>query len=114
MGKLEIEHIIPHARGGSDDEANLWLSCSLCDRYKGSQTMGIDPINDVQVELFNPRTQAWRAHFHWSQNGTMILGTTPVGRATVEALRLNNELAVHWVKLLRKRRIALGSKSQLE
>ncbi|MGH7494783.1 MAG: HNH endonuclease [bacterium] len=33
MGKLEIEHIIPRARSGSDDESNLWLSCSLCNRY---------------------------------------------------------------------------------
>lgn len=42
MGKLEIEHIVPRARGGSDDELNLWLSCSLCNRYKGSQTTGVD------------------------------------------------------------------------
>lgn len=36
MGKLEIEHIIPRARGGSNNETNLWLSCSLCNRYKGT------------------------------------------------------------------------------
>ena len=101
MGKLEVEHIIPRVRGGSDDESNLWLSCSLCNRYKGSQTTGVDPLDGVQVELFNPRTQVWREHFRWSPEGTLILGVTPVGRATVEALRLNNELAVevrrNWV-----------------
>lgn len=37
MSQLEIEHLIPRARGGSDEEANLWLSCSLCNRYKGTQ-----------------------------------------------------------------------------
>lgn len=94
MGKLEVEHVIPCARGGSDDESNLWLSCSLCNRYKGSQVTGVDPLTSATVALFNPRTQAWNKHFHWSAAGTHILGLTPVGRATVEALRLNNELAV--------------------
>ncbi|WP_260441293.1 HNH endonuclease [Microcystis sp. M31BS1] len=35
---LEIEHIIPKAKGGSDDEYNLWLACRLCNGYKGRQT----------------------------------------------------------------------------
>jgi 5-methylcytosine-specific restriction endonuclease McrA len=37
LGILEIEHIIPLARGGADEELNLWLACSLCNRYKGVQ-----------------------------------------------------------------------------
>ncbi|MFQ5825003.1 MAG: hypothetical protein ACE5JB_13190 [bacterium] len=44
--------------------------------------------------MFNPRTQDWKEHFRWSQKGTHIAGLTPIGRATVEALRLNNEIAV--------------------
>ncbi len=101
MGKLEIEHIIPRTRGGSDDESNLWLSCSLCNRHKGSQTTGVDPLDGASVALFNPRAQIWREHFRWSSDGTLILGVTPIGRATVEVLRLNNELAIevrrNWV-----------------
>jgi hypothetical protein len=101
MGKLEIEHIIPRTRGGSDDESNLWLSCSLCNRYKGSQTAGVDPLDGSLVALFNPRAQIWGEHFCWSSDGTLILGVTSIGRATVEVLRLNNELAVevrrNWV-----------------
>jgi hypothetical protein len=101
MGTLEIEHIIPRARGGSEDESNLWLSCSLCNRYKGSQTTGTDTLDGAQVELFNPRAQVWSEHFRWSPDGTLIQGVTPVGRAAVAALRLNNEVAVevrrNWV-----------------
>ena len=101
MGKLEIEHIIPRTRGGSEDESNLWLSCSLCNRYKGSQSTGVDPLDGASVALFNPRAQIWSEHFHWSSDGALILGVTPIGRATVEVLRLNNELAVevrrNWV-----------------
>jgi 5-methylcytosine-specific restriction endonuclease McrA len=58
LGKLEVEHLIPRAAGGSNDESNLWLSCSLCNRYKGSQVTALDPISGVVVPLFNPRTQA--------------------------------------------------------
>lgn len=101
MGKLEIEHIIPRSLGGSDEEFNLWLSCGLCNRYKGSQSQGIDPSDNIMVEIFNPRTQAWDEHFRWSSDGADIIGLTGVGRATVEALRLNNELAIevrrNWV-----------------
>jgi len=101
MGKLEIEHIVPRARGGSDDESNLWLSCSLCNRYKSSQVTGIDPLDGTRVELFNPRTQVWDEHFHWNPDGTHIVGLTPIGRAMAAALNLNNELAVevrrNWV-----------------
>ncbi len=63
MATLEIEHIIPRALGGTEDESNLWLSCGLCNRYKGSQTMGIDPLDGERVQLFNPRTQSWAEHF---------------------------------------------------
>ena len=35
LGQLEIEHILPRARGGSDDEDNLWLACRLCNNAKG-------------------------------------------------------------------------------
>jgi hypothetical protein len=101
MGKLEVEHIIPRSLGGSDEELNLWLSCGLCNRYKGSQTRSIDPANNATVELFNPRTQVWIEHFRWSSDGAYIIGLTGVGRVTVQALRLNNELAVevrrNWV-----------------
>lgn len=101
MGALEVEHIIPRALGGSDDESNLWLSCSLCNRHKGAQITGVDPTSGATVALFNPRTQAWAEHFQWSADGTCIIGLTLIGRATVKALQLNNEVTVevrrNWV-----------------
>ena len=36
-----------------------------------------------RVWLFNPRTQTWFEHFHWSTDGLQILGLTPIGHATV-------------------------------
>ena len=94
LGVLEIEHIIPKAAGGSDDEDNLWLSCRLCNAYKGIQTKAIDPMSDRPVQLFNPLIQRWSQHFTWSEDGVYIIGLTPCGRATVLALKLNNVYAV--------------------
>lgn len=35
---LEIEHIVPKSRGGSNRVSNLTLACSCCNQAKGSQT----------------------------------------------------------------------------
>jgi HNH endonuclease len=102
LGWLEIEHIIPTARGGSDDEENVWLACRFCNTFKGDQTHGVNPATGRRVRLFNPRRQKWSDHFSWSADGTEVMGKTPCGEATVVALQLNNPLAVvvrsHWVK----------------
>jgi hypothetical protein len=94
LGILEIEHIIPKAAGGSDEEENLWLACRLCNSYKGIQTQGQDPESDRNVKLFNPRFQQWTRHFTWINNGTHIEGITACVRATVIAMQLNNPYAV--------------------
>lgn len=94
LGRLHLEHIIPSAKGGTDDEENLWLACSLCNSYKGTQTTAIDPLTSDEVPLFNPRRQSWSEHFRWVEGGTQIEGLTPCGRATVVALQLNNVLAI--------------------
>ncbi|RUT08902.1 HNH endonuclease [Dulcicalothrix desertica PCC 7102] len=94
LGLLEIEHIIPKAKGGTDDEENLWLACRLCNNYKGTQTDAVDPVTNKKVKLFNPRKQKWSENFEWSSDGAQIIGTTATGRATVIALQLNNIISV--------------------
>lgn len=99
---LEIEHIIPTARGGTSEEMNLWLACRLCNNAKGTKTHARDPATNRRVCLFNPRKQKWRRHFHWSEDHVRVVGRTSCGRATVEALKLNNEIALavrqNWVR----------------
>jgi hypothetical protein len=101
MQVLEIEHILPKARGGSDNEDNLWLACRLCNNAKGAQTYGHDPLTGRRTKLFNPRKQKWSRHFSWSEDGAQVNGRTICGRATVTALNLNNEIALvvrrNWV-----------------
>ena len=104
LGLLEIEHIIPKARGGSDDETNLWLACRMCNSFKGAQERGRDPLSGRRVRLFHPRRQRWRRHFSWSEDGTRIIGRTACGRATVIALQLNHVIAV----MVRREWVAAG------
>jgi hypothetical protein len=91
---LEIEHLLPTVKGGTDNEENLWLGCRLCNGYKGVQTDAVDPETKQRVPLFNPRTQVWREHFSWDESGSRIVGKTACGKATVQALKLNNEIIV--------------------
>lgn len=102
MGQLQIDHIMPVAKGGANALENLCLCCELCNQYKWTRTDGIDPQTRQRVALFHPRRDRWSEHFAWSGDGTEILGLTPCGRATVNALKLNNSLAVmvrkNWVK----------------
>ena len=105
MGWLEIEHIIPVAKGGSSDESNLWLSCPLCNRMKGDQSESRDPETESVTPLFNPRVQRWKDHFCWSEDGLRIVGLSSVGRATVAALKLDsNPIAL----AVRKRWMQVG------
>ena len=91
LGRLQVEHLLPRSRGGQTEEANLWLSCPLCNNYKGDRTTAVDPDTREMVPLFNPREQNWFEHFRWSPDGLRVIGLTPIGRATVAALHLSDD-----------------------
>jgi hypothetical protein len=102
MARLQIEHILPRSGGGTSDEANLWLSCPLCNNYKGDLKTAEDPETGKVVPLFNPRLQDWHEHFRWTADGLRIVGRTAGGRATVAALHLSDdpdalEVRSYWV-----------------
>jgi len=97
--QMQVEHIIPQIKNGLSEVQNLWLSCAWCNSYKGTKTEAIDPDSGVQVLLFNPRRQNWFEHFTWDSQGVQIIGITSIGRATVEALKLNNKYIIPARKL---------------
>lgn len=86
-----MEHILPQSLGGSDDLDNLAASCYRCNEFKGAKTHAIDPETGQLASLFHPRRQVWAEQFAWVNGGTQLIGITPTGRATVIALRLNND-----------------------
>ena len=83
---MHVEHINPN---GSNDLANLCLSCPNCNLSKATATTAIDPISLKSVPLYNPRTENWSSHFTWSDHYTKVEGITAVGRATVARLKMN-------------------------
>lgn len=100
---FEVDHIIPSSAGGTDDLSNLALSCRSCNAFKSMRGLGFDRDLDDPVALFNPRRETWEAHFEVDINDLIIIGRTPIGRATVTALRLNSprqlQARINWRRL---------------
>src|SRR6266446_2474413 len=90
--RFHIEHIIARQHGGADDEANLALACHRCNRHKGPNLSGIDPLNSRVVLLFHPRRENWEEHFRLER--LEIIGLTATGRTTVAVLQMNAPVRV--------------------
>jgi hypothetical protein len=97
---FSVEHILPVQAGGRDDLDNLALACQGCNNHKYIKTHALDPATGELVLLFHPRLQVWLEHFIWSHDFTRVIGLTPIGRATVEALRLNRDGLVNLRRVL--------------
>jgi hypothetical protein len=68
------------------------LACFYCNSFKGPNIAGIDPVTKKLTKLFNPRRHKWEKHFRY--DGPILRGLTPIGRATVQVLNINNDDAV--------------------
>jgi hypothetical protein len=97
---FSVEHIIPLSRGGASVSANLALSCQGCNNHKSTKIEALDPLSGDSVPLYHPRQQGWDEHFAWNTDYSVIIGLTPVGRATVEALQLNRGGVVNLRRVL--------------
>ena len=49
--RLILDHLTPRARGGADDEANLWPCCQPCNGFKQARTQARDPLGGEIVPL---------------------------------------------------------------
>jgi HNH endonuclease len=100
---FEFEHIIPRSAGGETLIENLCLSCPSCNRYKAQRQKAPDLVTEEIVPLFHAQRQNWSEHFQWSEDGTEIIGLTPIGRATISVLRMNRPQVTSvrrlWVKM---------------
>ena len=91
---FEVDHIIPEASGGRTVLENLCLSCPVCNRAKAKRLLATDPVTQELVPLFHPLHEEWNHHFQWIENGNQLLGLTPSGRATINALRMNRDAII--------------------
>lgn len=97
---FSVEHILPKSRGGQTVTENLAFSCQGCNNIKFTKIEASDPVSNSLVPLYHPRQAKWRDHFTWNDDYTLIIGLTPVGRATILALDLNRSELVNLRRVL--------------
>lgn len=86
--RFHIEHIVARQHGGVSEADNLALACGFCNFQKGPNIASLAPETGKLVPLFHPRRDVWSAHFTWK--GTLIVGQSAIGRATVQLLAMND------------------------
>jgi hypothetical protein len=100
---FEVDHIIPPSFGGDDSRDNLCLACPMCNRHKARRVAAIDPETGSEAPLFHPCRDEWEEHFAWDVPATRLVGLTPTGRTTIEALKINRQTMIElrgmWVQL---------------
>ena len=91
VATFPIDHIVPRRNGGTTDLSNIALTCPHCNAHKWTAAEGTDPDTDEPAALFNPRRDSWADHFEWAADPPgKLIGLTPVGRATVASLGIND------------------------
>ncbi len=99
---LQVEHIIPKSRGGSDRVTNLTIACPKCNQRKGNQTAEEFGHPEVQEQAKKPLTDAaavnatrWEIYRRLQATGLPIeLGTG--GRTKFNRVRHGLPKA-HWL-----------------
>ena len=101
---MTVDHIVPESNDGSTEFDNLCFCCRRCNEFKGSKTTAQDPLTGEVVRLYHPRQHDWNEHFRWHETGTMIVGLTAIGRATIVGLNMNDAIIV----ATRRRWVGIG------
>ena len=95
---MKSNHIIAEKHDGLTEANNLALSCTLCNKYKGSDIASVDPYTEKIVPLYHPRQNQWSEHFRL--NDAEFVAYTPIGRVTIQLLQLNHPNRIEERKLL--------------
>ena len=99
---LQIEHIVPRARGGTDRVSNLTLACEPCNQRKGTQTATEFGFPEIQAQAKQPlknaaavNTTRWALYERLHQTGLPVEtgtgGRTKWNRTTRELPK------THWL-----------------
>jgi hypothetical protein len=94
----EPDHIVAEQHGGETVFDNLALACIHCNRNNGPNIASIDPETKQLVPLFDPRQNIWNEQF--TLDGAYIRPLTPIGRATIQLLKLNDPERIRVRELL--------------
>ncbi len=99
---LQIEHITPKSRGGSDRVSNLTLACEPCNQEKGNQTAAEFGHPDLQAQARQPLRDAaavnatrW-ALYHGLQTSGLPIEVGTGGRTKFNRVSLGLP-KTHWI-----------------
>ena len=98
---LQIEHIVPRSRGGSNRISNLTLACRGCNEAKGTQTAAAFCHPDVQQQVLHPLKDAAAVNStRWALSQALAQTRLPVECGTGGRTKYNRQrLGVpktHW------------------
>jgi hypothetical protein len=100
---FEVEHVVPEAHHGFDQEQNWALACRSCNLNKSDHVTGLDESTGSEVRLYHPRFDIWVDHFLVNAASSEIQGKTATGRVTVARLRMNSPAQLEarrvWMRL---------------
>lgn len=99
---FSVDHIIPVDLGGSTTSDNVAFAWQGCNSHKFTHVDGIDTTLGQRTRLFHPRLDRWDDHFGWSEDYTLVVGLTAIGRATVGTLKLNRPGLINLRRVLRE------------
>ena len=85
---FHVEHVQAQQHVDDDSLENLALACPDCNRHKGPNLTTIDPQSRSIIRLFHPRQDEWDSHFEY--RGTILVGLTSIGEATIRLLQINS------------------------
>ncbi|MEI6180302.1 MAG: RNA-guided endonuclease IscB [Chloroflexales bacterium] len=98
---LQVEHINPRARGGSDRISNLALACEPCNQQKGTQTAAEFGHPTIQAQAKRPLKDATAVNqTRWALYGRLVATGLPVevgtgGRTKFNRTRMGLD-KTHW------------------
>jgi 5-methylcytosine-specific restriction endonuclease McrA len=98
---LQVEHIVPRSRGGSDRVSNLTLACEPCNQRKGNQTAAAFGFPQIQAQARQPLKDAAAVNStRWALYQALVALGLPVeagtgGRTKFNRTRLGLPKA-HW------------------
>ncbi len=84
---FQVDHVISEKHGGETVESNLAVSCTFCNRHKGTDVGSIDHGTGDFIRFYNPRSDSWSDHFKW--NGVVVEPLTLIGKVTCSILKFN-------------------------
>ncbi|HEX6293060.1 MAG TPA: RNA-guided endonuclease IscB [Herpetosiphonaceae bacterium] len=99
---LEVEHLIPKSRGGSDRVSNLTLACHGCNQRKGNQTAAEFGFPQLQAQAKQPLKDAAAVNStRWALSHCLVATGLPVEVGTGGRTKYNRTVRglpkMHWL-----------------